>query len=178
MAPRSTDVDTSLGFIAIPEPSAAPPPSDWLGSYRGACQSECLTNKKGCPCRQPFHCRAVVRRRPHDPECGSRKPRRETVTVTSRGVSSEPRLRRGSSSRMPATAAIDNETLDHLLSVVTGTFKVGQIRPLSKPAGTGGRVRLNLRYFAPRCASAARRQGRAPTRTANGRADRTVSARR
>jgi hypothetical protein len=34
---------------------------------------------------------------------------------------------------MPATAAIDNETLDHLLSVVTGTFKVGQIRPLSKP---------------------------------------------
>src|SRR4051812_32708903 len=34
---------------------------------------------------------------------------------------------------MPATAAIDNETLDHLLSVVTGAFKVGQIRPLSKP---------------------------------------------
>src|SRR5579871_3449936 len=28
----------------------------------------------------------------------------------------EPRQRRGSSSRMPATAAIDNETLDHLLS--------------------------------------------------------------
>src|SRR5262249_16307768 len=61
------------------------------------------------------------------------KPRRKTVTVTSRGVSSEPRLRRGSSSRMPATAAIDNETLDHLLSVVTGSLKVGLIRHLPTP---------------------------------------------
>ena len=44
-------------------------------------------------------------------------PSARTVTlfdVTRR----EPRKRRGSSSWMPATAAIDNETLDHLLSVV------------------------------------------------------------
>ena len=38
---------------------------------------------------------------------------------------------------MPATAAIDNETLDHLLSVVSGSCKVRQIRPLSKPCRRG-----------------------------------------
>src|SRR5215471_1021762 len=36
-----------------------------------------------------------------------------------------PRERRGSSSRMPATAAKDNETLDHLLSVVNDPRNVG-----------------------------------------------------
>src|SRR5262245_31271971 len=38
--------------------------------------------------------------------------------VTSHVTRREPHSRRGSSSWMPATAAIDNETLDHLLSVV------------------------------------------------------------
>ena len=38
-------------------------------------------------------------------------------TVTYHVTRREPRKRRGSSSWMPATAAIDNETLDHLLSM-------------------------------------------------------------
>ena len=34
---------------------------------------------------------------------------------------------------MPATAAIDNETLDHLLSVVDDSGNLKRIRELSKP---------------------------------------------
>src|SRR3954453_16169222 len=34
---------------------------------------------------------------------------------------------------MPVTAAIDNETLDHLLSVVERCPNLGGIRPMSKP---------------------------------------------
>jgi len=58
--------------------------------------------KKGCPCGQPFHCRAVIRLN-----------LREHTVFRRCG----PPSREGSSSRMPAIAAIDNETLDHLLSV-------------------------------------------------------------
>jgi hypothetical protein len=56
--------------------------------------------ERGCR-GQPLHCRAVVRLKPQH-------------VARRRG----PPERRGSSSRMPAIAAIDNETLDHLLSVV------------------------------------------------------------
>ena len=58
--------------------------------------------KKGRPGGRPFHCRAVVRLN-YRKDANFRRP-------------GAPR-RRGSSSRMPATAAIDNETLDHLLSI-------------------------------------------------------------
>src|SRR5262249_20847817 len=44
-----------------------------------------------------------------------------------------PPERQGSSSRMPATAAIDNETLDHLLSVVDDSGNLSGNRELSKP---------------------------------------------
>jgi len=44
--------------------------------------------------------------------------------VTEHVTRREP-LERGSSSWMPATAAIDNETLDHLLSVVDDADKLG-----------------------------------------------------
>src|SRR5438270_251486 len=56
--------------------------------------------KKGRPPGQPFHCRAVVRLNSRD-DTVFRRP--------------GPPERGGSSSRMPATAAMDNETLDHLL---------------------------------------------------------------
>jgi len=46
-------------------------------------------------------------------------------TVTDHVTRREPHLRRGSSSWMPATAAIDNETLDHLLSVVDDATNLG-----------------------------------------------------
>src|SRR6516165_4211977 len=74
--------------------------------------------KKGCPCGQPFHCRAVIRLNLHEhtvfKRCG-------------------PPWREGSSSRMPAIAAIDNETLDHLLSVVDDARNLTGVRALSKP---------------------------------------------
>ena len=44
-----------------------------------------------------------------------------------------PRQRRGSSSDMPATAAIDNETLDHLLSVVNGPAQYRGSSAIWKP---------------------------------------------
>jgi len=47
-----------------------------------------------------------------------------------------PRQRRGSSSRMPATAAIDNETLDHLLSVVNDGPQYRAISAIRKPMCT------------------------------------------
>jgi hypothetical protein len=58
--------------------------------------------EKGRPSGRPFHCRAVVRLN-----------YRKDVVFRRPG----PPRRQGSSSRMPATAAIDNETLDHLLSM-------------------------------------------------------------
>jgi hypothetical protein len=58
--------------------------------------------EKGRPGGRPFHCRAVVRLN-----------YRKDVVFRRPG----PPRRQGSSSRMPATAAIDNETLDHLLSM-------------------------------------------------------------
>src|ERR1700689_694091 len=45
-----------------------------------------------------------------------------------------PRQRRGSSSRMPATAAIDNETLDHLLSVVDEGLQYSAFPAIRKSA--------------------------------------------
>src|SRR5262245_16660531 len=60
------------------------------------------SNEKGRPGGRPFHCRAVVRLN-----------YRKDVVFRRPG----PPRRQGSSSRMPATAAIDNETLDHLLSM-------------------------------------------------------------
>src|SRR5262245_48970803 len=56
---------------------------------------------------RPFHCRAVVRLN-----------YRKDVVFRRPG----PPRRQGSSSRMPATAAIDNETLDHLLSMTDLAF--------------------------------------------------------
>ena len=66
--------------------------------------------KKGCPRGQPFHCQAAIRRLSAR-SAGRRRDR--DVNVTRRA----PRGRWRSSSWMPATAAMDNETLDHLLSV-------------------------------------------------------------
>src|ERR1700693_901967 len=65
--------------------------------------------KKGCPRGQPFHWPAAIRRR----RAKARRRRDRDVDVTRRA----PRRRWRSSSWMPATAAMDNETLDHLLSV-------------------------------------------------------------
>src|ERR1700687_2409115 len=48
-----------------------------------------------------------------------------------------PPERQGSSSRMPATAAMDNETLDHLLSVVDDSSNLRGFRELSKPGEAG-----------------------------------------
>src|SRR5258708_33528446 len=70
-----------------------------------------VAGKKGCPCEQPFHCQAAVRCRSAQ---SARRRRDRDVNVTRR----EPRERLRSSSWMPATAAMDNETLDHLLSVM------------------------------------------------------------
>ncbi|CAH1648709.1 hypothetical protein BOSEA31B_10234 [Hyphomicrobiales bacterium] len=61
-------------------------------------------NKKGHPCGQPFHCRTATRR------TGS-KVRKLTRNTN-------PSKKRSRSTRF-APAADDNETLDHLLSVVT-----------------------------------------------------------
>src|SRR4029450_1170622 len=51
--------------------------------------------------------------------------------VTRRG----PRTRPGSRWRCPAGAVEDNETLDHLLSVVAGRTNVGRQRALATPCG-------------------------------------------
>src|SRR5262245_37101893 len=59
-------------------------------------------NGEGPPGGRPFHCRAVVRLN-----------YRKDVVFRRPG----PPRRQGSSSRVPATPAIDNETLDHLLSM-------------------------------------------------------------
>src|ERR1700745_1211085 len=75
--------------------------------------------KKGHPRGQPFHCRAVIRLN-----------QREHTAFRRCG----PPERQGSSSRMPAIAAIDNETLDHLLSVVDDARNVPRCRALSKQA--------------------------------------------
>src|SRR5262245_3719336 len=61
------------------------------------------SNEKGRPGGRPFHCRAVVRLN-----------YRKDVVFRRPG----PPRRQGSSSRMPATAAIDNETLDHLTKML------------------------------------------------------------
>lgn len=70
-------------------------------------------NKEGLPLRAalPLSGRGPVAR-------GVCLPLRIVSRRRIRSARLGPRQRRGSSSRMPATAAIDNETLDHLLSVV------------------------------------------------------------
>ena len=71
--------------------------------------------KEGPPFkRRPFHCRTVARLREALPASRRDLSRPSQISCT------EPQQRQGPSSRMPATAAIDNETLDHLLSVVDG----------------------------------------------------------
>lgn len=75
---------------------------------RGLLTTAVAKQRRAALSRRPFHCQTVVRLTP------CRRTRR-------RG----PRERRGSSSRMPATAAKDNETLDHLLSVVSDLRNVG-----------------------------------------------------
>jgi len=59
---------------------------------------------------------------------------------------SGPPLWEGSSSRVPPIAAIDNETLDHLLSVVDDSRNLAGIRALSKPCGEGDRMRADIRF--------------------------------
>src|SRR5262245_31332398 len=72
------------------------------GAVAEACRTSEVSMEKGRPGGRPFHCRAVVRLN-----------YRKDVVFRRPG----PPRRQGSSSRMPATAAIDNETLDHLLSM-------------------------------------------------------------
>ena len=76
------------------------PPSGWIeDSHLQAVDHARHTTRRAAR-RQPFHCRTTVRHQ------------RVTRGVTRR----RPRGKRGSRP-LPATAAIDNETLDHLLSV-------------------------------------------------------------
>src|SRR5262249_59484198 len=88
--------------------------------------------EKGCPDGQPFHCRAVIRL----------NQRKHTVLRRC-----GPPERLGSSSRMPATAAIDNETLDHLLSVVDDWRNLSGNRELSKPHQTPDRAVMRAGFL-------------------------------
>jgi len=88
--------------------------------------------EKGCPDGQPFHCRAVIRL----------NQRKHTVLRRC-----GPPERLGSSSRMPATAAIDNETLDHLLSVVDDWRNLSGNRELSKPHPTPDRAVMRAGFL-------------------------------
>src|SRR5262245_66443646 len=71
-------------------------------ALNSALTAELQPQTEGPPGGRPFHCRAV-----------DRLNYRKDVVFRRPG----PPRRQGSSSRMPATAAIDNETLDHLLSM-------------------------------------------------------------
>ena len=84
--------------------------------------------KRGCPCGQPLHCQTAS----GQACCKAGPPARPRDEFVSRGASCEPQSKRGSSPRMPAYAAIDNETLDHLLSVVSGSSSLKQIRVVVK----------------------------------------------
>jgi hypothetical protein len=91
---------------------------------------------------------SIVKPRPVQArEAGS--PCATAQRFVSRGASSEPQPRRGSSSRMPAYAAIDNETLDHLLSVVSGSTSLRQIRALSKNSAAAPRPVPTAPHQAP-----------------------------
>jgi hypothetical protein len=92
--------------------------------------------------------------------CRSRPARVAARRITSHGASREPQSKRGSSPRMPATAAIDNETLDHLLSVVTGRSRLRQIRALSKNLKNPGGRRRGSRLRAQRLAQRVNRERR------------------
>jgi hypothetical protein len=104
MAPRCCDRHHSMSLLS---PDAMNPKAVSLdGAARLRRRSLAALPKpameKGRPGGRPFHCRAVVRLN-----------YRKDVVFRRPG----PPRRQGSSSRMPATAAIDNETLDHLLSM-------------------------------------------------------------
>ena len=104
MAPRRCDRHHKMSLLA--SEVVNPKPASLDGAARLRRRSLAALPKpameKGRPGGRPFHCRAVVRLN-----------YRKDVVFRRPG----PPRRQGSSSRMPATAAIDNETLDHLLSM-------------------------------------------------------------
>jgi hypothetical protein len=107
MAARRCDGHHNMSLLSTDVMNPEPASLDGAGRLRrGAVAEVCGTfeasMEKGRPGGRPFHCRAVVRLN-----------YRKDVVFRRPG----PPRRQGSSSRMPATAAIDNETLDHLLSM-------------------------------------------------------------
>ena len=103
--------------------------------------------RRAALCGQPFHCRAVVRLN-YRKDAVYRRP----------GAP----WRQGSSSRMPATAAIDNETLDHLLSITDlalAALRGPQLRcfQLFVKAATAGRYLAGARRGLMSCPPASYR---------------------
>src|SRR5690606_9746164 len=92
-------------------------------------------------------------------------------TVTRHVTRQKPHQRRGSSSRMPATAAIDNETLDHLLSFVEDRPNIAPTRRFGRVTPNPPRPAVLIAPFKPPLppAAGARSPDRAPRETATGR---------
>src|SRR4029453_425225 len=68
-----------------------------------------------------------------------------------------PSKREGSSSRIPVIAAMDNETLDHLLSVVDDARNLASLQSFSKPGERAhGETRIAIRAARPALAGVQR----------------------